>query len=391
MHPMIQPRRARSRRGAMLPLVALLLTVVIVALVFTVDVAYMQLVDAELRSATDAAAKAGTEALSRLQNQNQAVQAAVDVAALNRVAGRPLRLQNSDVTVGNSTQNSSGVWTFTAGMNPLNSVRIDAQMLAGNTNGSVALLFGGLLGMSSFSPRQTAIATNVEQDVCLVIDRSHSMCFDHSGVNWEYPPSIPEYPKSLKRAPHNSQSRWAALESGVNTYCTAVGSVAVPPRVALVTFGSEITLSSYEGNYTKRTFPAVATDSSFVTDYTPARTAITGRGDDIMLGGTNLSAGMDRATVLLTGSSARPFSEKIMIVMTDGQWNQGRDPSLSATDAKAAGITIHTVTFLSGADQSDMIAVAAIGGGKHIHADTATELEEAFRTLAATLPVVLTQ
>ena len=45
-------------------------------------------------------------------------------------------------------------------------------------------------------------------------------------------------------------------------------------------------------------------------------------------GGTNLSAGLDRAVQILTGTNGRVLSDKIIILLTDGQWNAGRDPVL---------------------------------------------------------------
>ena len=47
-----------------------------------------------------------------------------------------------------------------------------------------------------------------------------------------------------------------------------------------------------------------------------------------------------------------------MVLMTDGLHNTGREPILSAREAAAANITIHTVTFSSDADIPRMRAVA---------------------------------
>jgi hypothetical protein len=76
--------------------------------------------------------------------------------------------------------------------------------------------------------------------------------------------------------------------------------------------------------------------------------------------------------------------------MTDGQWNDGRHPVDAAEDARDAGITIHVVTFLPGAKSVDAEAVASTTGGIYIHANNEAELTAAFRKIARTLPVVLT-
>jgi hypothetical protein len=80
-----------------------------------------------------------------------------------------------------------------------------------------------------------------------------------------------------------------------------------------------------------------------------------------------------------------------MVLMTDGLHNTGREPVLSAEEAAAANITVHTVTFSSDADIPRMRAVAEATGGQHFHAPDAASLERIFREIASTLPVMLTE
>ena len=108
-------------------------------------------------------------------------------------------------------------------------------------------------------------------------------------------------------------------------------------------------------------------------------------------GMTAISAGLDNGTVVLTSDRVRPFAVRTMVLMTDGLHNTGREPILAAREAAEEGITIHTVTFGTEADVSRMKAVAAATGGQHFHAADAETLEEIFRTIAATLPVLLTE
>jgi hypothetical protein len=56
-----------------------------------------------------------------------------------------------------------------------------------------------------------------------------------------------------------------------------------------------------------------------------------------------------------------------------------------------ANITINTVTFGDNADQRRMQDVAAATEGKHYHAPDAAALEQIFREIASTLPVMLTE
>jgi Mg-chelatase subunit ChlD len=109
-------------------------------------------------------------------------------------------------------------------------------------------------------------------------------------------------------------------------------------------------------------------------------------------GSTNVSAGIDKGVIVLTDTARiRPFAAKTMVLMTDGLWNQGRDPELAAIDAKAKSIVIHTITFGDSADQTSMQRVAAATGGKHFHAPTPEALQNIYREIALSLPVILTE
>ena len=113
------------------------------------------------------------------------------------------------------------------------------------------------------------------------------------------------------------------------------------------------------------------------------------RSASAIAGGTTLSAGIDRAVLVLTSGNSRPLSKKIIILLTDGAWNAGRDPVLAARDAATAGITIHCVSMLT-SSQASLTEVAAITGGQYYATNNAVQLQEAFRDLARSLPIVLT-
>jgi Mg-chelatase subunit ChlD len=106
-------------------------------------------------------------------------------------------------------------------------------------------------------------------------------------------------------------------------------------------------------------------------------------------GGTNLSAGLDRGVAVLTSGSTRPLTAKVVILLTDGQWSQGRNPIEAAHDARAAGVTVHTISMLT-ATQAVLTDIARITGGNYYPTSNATELQHAFREIARQLPVVLT-
>ncbi len=105
---------------------------------------------------------------------------------------------------------------------------------------------------------------------------------------------------------------------------------------------------------------------------------------------TSISAGIAAGDRVMTRGNSNLFSEKTMIVMTDGLHNTGRSPLIDGRIVADKGVTIHTVTFGDDSDQNMMRQLADIGGGIHLHARDARQLQEAFETLANTLSTFLT-
>lgn len=387
-----QSHGAVCRRGASaILIISMLFTFVIVAAV-TVDYAYMQMVRTELRVATDAAAKAGAEALARTENSQQAINQAVHYASLNKVAGNPLQLNPQDVVLGRVAQGASGKWQFQAGVSPFNSVRV-------NTTAQSPLFFGNLLGRSHFSPHQTAVAGQQQVDICLCLDRSGSMLFDMSGVDYVYPPGNPKLSSFTAwgdiwrhhlSPPHPANSRWAVLSRAVQDFFNEVKSFNPPPYVSLVTWGSDYTMPIAPSTH----FPAARVDAPLpsVNDFNGQRTIINNKisqlGGVPMMGGTDLSAGLDMAVAHVTGPQARSLTNKVVLLLTDGQWNYGRDPILAAQDARSAGVTVHTVTMLT-SFQQDVQQAAQITGGMSFNTQNEAQLRQAFRDIAKSLQVVM--
>jgi Ca-activated chloride channel homolog len=375
--------RRDRRRGAMLVLVAITLIIFIVAIVFSIDIAYMQLVRSQLRAAADAAAKAGAITLSSSQDDKAAIKKAIDIAAQNTVAGDPMRLATSDVTIGRSTRQSNGTWAFVAGAMPYNAVHVNAERTKGSTAGPVRLLVGGMLGVQTFEPSHVATASQVDQDVVLVLDRSGSMAWDLSGVEWSYPGKS-KYPKAYCEPPDPTLSRWAAAASAVNAFINAIKTTPPIEQLGIVSFSSDCEACG-------GTIKAATTDSALSIDYTGAQAAITKISSNPIPGGTNIGAGIDEAVNVLKGGKARPFAQKTIIVMTDGHWTDGANPVDAARRAAAIGITVHAITFSTDADEALMMDVAREGGGKHFHAPDAATLKKIYEEIAYTLPIILTQ
>jgi Mg-chelatase subunit ChlD len=107
-------------------------------------------------------------------------------------------------------------------------------------------------------------------------------------------------------------------------------------------------------------------------------------------GATHIEAGILKGIEALTNTTyARPYAAKTMVLMSDGHYTVGQQPSLVAPLAVPHDIIIHTISF-GEADQAEMAAIAAATGGNHYYAPNATALQEIFEEIALTLPVIFT-
>jgi hypothetical protein len=395
--------QTQKRKGSSLALIAIMLSVFAIMAAITIDFAYMGLVQTELRIATDAAAKAGVEALSRTENIDSARQAAVNYAAANKVGGQPFMIATSDVTIGKLVKNQSGDWGFVASLDKPNAVRIDAKTGGDAVHSAISLFFGSVLGTSSFTPSYSATAGQQDVAVCLSIDRSGSMLFDMSGTDFSYPPNNPLLSnftawgwmwRNHLSPPNPVGSRWAVLSQAVDVFLEEAGNFNPPPRVGLVTWAADYVMpipprTAYTKSRKEKKVPKHL-EYDWATNKAEIRNSINALGSIPMMGGTNLAAGLDDAVESLTDPDVGSFSSKVVILMTDGQWNDGRNPIDAAHDARDAGIVVHTVSMMTGY-HPDMAAIAEITGGKYYRTTNAEELSDAFRELARSLPIVLVE
>jgi Ca-activated chloride channel family protein len=353
---MIQPDTQlddRNRQGAMMPLIAICLPVILAFSAFAINIAWMQLTRTELRTATDAAARAGSRMLSRTQNADVARAAAIDAASRNTVAGDSLILANTDVKFGMSAPSGAGAWLFTEqpeDTHGLNGVHVTGDRRTGSASGAIPMLFTGIFDMGYFEPVKTAVASHMDRDVMLVLDRSGSMGRWTPGGN-----------------------RWRDLKAAVAAFLNALATTPQDELVGVVTYSSSSTL-----------------DEDMTLDYGRLMTTVDGLSVGGMTAiGRGIQDGVDGVTAPLF---ARANAAKTIVVMTDGQHNRGIMPEAVALTAHIDdGITVHTITFGSGANKPHMRRVATNGGGRHWHADDQAELIAVFEEIANNLPTLLTE
>jgi Flp pilus assembly protein TadG len=372
-------KRARAARcGAMLVFIAVCLPLCIIMAAFAVNVAWMQLVRTELRTSTDAAARAGAKELSLAQNTPDARLAAKNAAKRNLVAGSPLLLADSEIEFGNSTQPSpTSRFVFTAGGKTPNAVRVTGERTKSSLSGPVNMMLAKVFSTKQFEPKETAISTQLDRDICLVVDRSGSMMWTLTGGS-KLPPGAPDC-----GPPDPTRSRWGALNIALEAFLQELEKTTQDEHVALVSYSSNTTECGFK-------YKISQIDSDLVSDYTNIRNVMKDLSSRPVKGSTAISAGIDDGIKVLTGKKVRPFAVKTMIVMTDGIHNLGPEPILSAQTAAKKDIVIHTITFSDDADIKRMEAVAAATGGRHFHAPDAAALKQIFQEIASTLPVMLT-
>ena len=390
-------REKHPRKGAMLVLVAVAIVILFAAAAFSVDLAYMFLVREQLQVATDAAAKAAVVALAQGSSSQQASNVAISYAGKNTVGGSALTITTGNVSLGKVLY-ANGAWAFSSGGTPL---------IAAQVTGSVSspLFFAPVLGSKTFTTRNSSTAAFVRNKWCLVFDRSGSMCFDMSGNDWYYPSPTGylygQYPGSSWSPyyPDATNSRLGNLYTGATTFLdalTASPGGTASNMVGMVTFASNAN-----------------TDCTFTSNYSGISTQLHNYlttniwSDGIANGGTNLTAGLQAAIDMFTtdANTDKTLWNRVIIVFSDGQANQGYDPvsgqsydnsrnystPTMVTQATNNNITIYTVGLLQGANNTTMQQLPAQTGGLFYYATSGPDLQDAFKKLAQTIPVILTQ
>ncbi len=376
----------QRRRGSILVLSAVALMAMLLVGAFCINLTQLSTAKTEIRLACDAAAKAGAVVLGQSQSSSQARTAAKNTAKAHYVSGQQMKIANADIQFGNGYANANGTYTFNLNQQPLNAVKVNTKLQSGATTGP-GTYFMSVLAPTTFSLNYTSIATRVDHDLCVVVDRSGSMAWDTTNQSWSYPAENGEDQPIIQYyflPPDPDSSRWAAVDDAVDSFLDEVDALPFECKVGLVSYSSNFTFGLYNSQ-------ASTIESELTTNYDSLRAKMTAIGQKELIGNTNVASGMQSAVSVLTSNQARLTAKKTMILLTDGLVTQGVDPRTVAQAAADANITIHTISFSSQADQTLMADVARIGGGNHYHAPDTSQLSTVFSTIAKTLPAVLTQ
>jgi len=174
---MIRRIHHQKRRGAVAPLTAIVMIVLLAMVAFAVDIGYLNVVRGQAQNCADSAALAGAGKLAeRLKNApivkgvpvqtvddlRAAVQEAKDYAKRNNVGGVYMELNDGDIEIGymadpfnhsNNTLDKSG-WPA----RPYNAVRVNVARDANHNGGKLKLFFAPVIGVDDADVRATATA-----------------------------------------------------------------------------------------------------------------------------------------------------------------------------------------------------------------------------------------
>lgn len=388
-----------KRRGASAILVLFMSLGMLVFSGFCIGICQIQLAQSETQMVADccsisAATILGEETFDEFDTPKKL---AIFVAEQNSIFFNRAKLKSSDIILGSSRMNSlTGKMDFIPGGRPRNAVRVNVGLGAGGSMASQKLLFPFLGETDSFAVGNHAITAKLEHDICLVFDRSQSMC--HHKNFGERRPHHPAYPppykpKASKFFPHPSNSRWAAAVKSVIPLSNALEETPMNERLSIVTFACDRQFS-FGGR--KIDVKAATSDVEPTIDYARCHETLEGMFDDIPMvnGQTWIHSGINLGADSLFGSGSRPHAFKTMIILTDGaQFVKGdrnnRDHYRAAEAASKRGITIHTVTYGSNSGFRQMQQIAEIGGGEAYFAPDEETLLKIFSSIGSAPPVSL--
>jgi Flp pilus assembly protein TadG len=367
-------RTPRARNGAIIPLFAVMLPVVLILGAFAINIAYLELNRTEMVIASDAASRATGREFALSNDQAGAMAKGRTAASLNTVGGRPLLLADGDFIFGQSARASvSDRYSFTPGGAFPNAVEVTTRRTVGSPSGPVNLPLPGFFSSTAIESRQTSRSNQIEVDIALVIDRSGSMAYGANEVA-QFPPIPAAAPAGwFFGDPAPNPSRWRDAVAAVDVFLNELTNSPVNEFVSLSTYNDGTNL-----------------EQLLTTNYNSIRGSLDFYTQSFTSGATNIGGGIESGINALSINS-RPFAAKVMIVLTDGIDTVGSNPIAAADHASDEQIMVFTITFSAEADQATMQQVAVKGNGKHYHASNGTVLLSIFRDIGRQLPILISR
>ena len=190
------PNFTHQRRGAIIPLFAIVFPVLMIFCAIAINLAYVQLSNTQMQIAIDVAVHAGGRRLGTpTLNADGSVQSldeakidvmdfAAEIAAMNTVAGSPSIIPTSQMEFGRSSRTVRNDGSFAPyEFNPIVNNQIPSSFRIISNDLKLRHVFGPFTSSGGFTPSDSftlsaaSVSTQVDRDVVLVLDRSGSMIF----------------------------------------------------------------------------------------------------------------------------------------------------------------------------------------------------------------------
>lgn len=357
-----------NRNGAAAILLAAILPVMLAIAAYSINVVYMEMSRTELQISTDIATRAAGRIFAVTGDRDQAIEAADQFLRANPYSNQAISISGADISFGKSKRASENVrYDFEA------SKLANAVSLRAFGENDVPMLFPTMGVPIAFRPIKQSIATQVELDISIVLDRSGSMAYAHDEVASIDPPATAPVGWQMGD-PVPPAARWLDTVAAIDGFLQIMETSSHDELVSLSTYNEKTT-----------------TDVKLTSDYTAIRNAMQEHSLKFKGGATNVGGGiLEGGKALSDKALARPWASRVLIVMSDGIHNTGTLPTIAASQVTNEKVMIYTVTFSNEANIADMIAVANTGGGQHYHATDAAQLADAFKQIAKSLPTLIT-
>ena len=387
---------AKSRNGAMLVAVAVVMMMILIFSAFLIDVSWMALSKVELQSAVDEASRAALlnyaesdPSQSESRRIKDARKVARDIFQENIVGGKSRDVDLECFVFGHSIYSEHGLASFSAGATPYNSVQGVVQASNGTTS-SISLFLAPIFGVNDFRPWADAIVGLKHIDIIVLTDASRSMTRTPNSPDEKGKRIHP--PGGSKRKPPVDGSRWFYMLDALDIYVSEVQAVHQDAWIGLVSFGGGVS-DAVKPIYPELELPSrrefelscIQDDDDYLTE------SMRDYSDSPLGYGTDI-AGALRQAMDMFASRGRTGSQRFILLLSDGApWLPGGEPTEDVIlAASQAGITIHSVVFgLYNQEANALMNYAAdeTGGKFFGNAESGDELEATIRDMAKAYPV----
>lgn len=359
-------RGRRSRQGAMLVFLAILLPAVLAVCAYAINVVYMELARTEIQISVDLASRAAARTLASTGDKQQARAQAQRLLDANPCLRTTIQLAPNDITFGVAVRSREEErYTFRNGPSP------NAIQLRSNQEFKLPILFPTSGVPISVRPIKSTIAAQTEMDIALLLDRSSSMSYAYNELSQE---SLALSQNLIPGAPVGLNSRWLSMVTAISSTIQLMSASITEEQLSLTTF-SDVPLI----------------ESQLTTKYELISSALAFHSASYAGGRSDLSLGMlAAASTLSNKSKARKWATRVLVIVSDGNTTSALDAKAIAQDLASQGITIFTVSCSADSNMTLMQEIAQIAHGKHFHSSTAAEFLSAFTEISRSLPTLIT-